>query len=182
MEVAARAGLSNASFYYHFRNKAEMVDALAGAVAATLVQEVDGAIQDVQQGTQRVALASMMFIERAVHDPTWGRLIVHALAELREFREQIFSGIRKDVRIGISQGRFEAPDSPMLYAMLLGIVGAAIREHLDRRDDASISATAAEAILRVLGIEPREAAMLVAAARNRAIGWEAPRRKRKPRR
>ncbi len=164
LEVAEQAGLSNGSFYYHFRNKAELIEAVAGAVAAALVREVDEAIAGVEQGTERVALATMLFIERGLQDPTWGRLIVNALAELGEFREQIFSGIRKDVRIGIKQGYFKTVDSPALYAMLLAIVGAAMREGLGRPDK-SIPAMAAEAILRVLGVEAAKAGLIVARLR-----------------
>lgn len=163
-EVALQAGMSNGSFYYHFRDKTELIDAVAGAVAATLVQEVDQAIAHVDEGAHRVALATMLFIERGVADTSWGQLMVHALAELGEFREQIFAGIQKDVRIGIAQGRFDMPDEPALYSMLLAMVSAAMRERLTFGPSVDVAALAAQAILRVLGIEPKHAQAIVAEA------------------
>jgi AcrR family transcriptional regulator len=157
LELAERAGLSNASFYYHFRNKDELIDAVGGAVASTLVREVDEAITGVEQGTRRVALATMLFIERGVADPAWGGLIVHALVDLGEFREQIFSGIQKDVRIGIAQKRFDIADVPATYSMLLAMVGAAMRERLSDANATDIALNTAQAILRVLGTGPAEA-------------------------
>src|ERR1700761_9303543 len=121
-EITERAGLSNGSFYYHFPDKAALLEAIGGAVAATLVAEVDGAIEGVEQGSTRVALATMLFIIRGTADPAWGHLIVHALAAHGEFRERIAQGIHKDVRIGLDQGLFDVAASEPLFAILLGVV------------------------------------------------------------
>ncbi len=160
-EIAERAGLSNGSFYYHFGDKAALLEAIGGAVAATLVAEVDEAISEVEQGSTRVALASMLFILRGTADPAWGRLIVHALEGLGEFRDQIAHGIHKDVRIGVEQGLFRVAPSESLYAVLLGIVATAMRERLDRALDDKVERLAADALLRILGVTPAAAAQIV---------------------
>ncbi len=166
-EISERAGISNASFYYHFQDKNQLLDAVAGAVAATLVREVDDAIAGVEQGRDRVAMAAMLFIGRGVEDEAWGRLIVHALAEMREFREQISEGIGKDVLIGIQQGQFDVTLSPLLLSMLLGMVGAAMRERLKDLSVGGIDSVAASAVLRALGIPAKHAERIVANARLR---------------
>lgn len=163
-EITELAGISNGSFYYHFRNKGELVDAVGGAVAATLVREVDEAMTDVTHGADRVALGSLLFITRGIADPGWGRLIVRALADLGEFREQISLGIRKDILIGIEQGHFHPVTVAPLIPMLLGVVATAMRESLDHPRDRSIAPAAADAILRVLGISRERAASFVQAA------------------
>ena len=105
-EVTATAGVSHGIFYYHFKSKAELLDAVGHAIAAALVNEVDHAISDVHTGVERVALATHEFIRRAAGEPEWGWLIVEALGDLGAFHDQISRGIRKDVAIGIAQGGF----------------------------------------------------------------------------
>ena len=164
LEITAAAGLSNGSFYYHFRDKGELVEEVGRAVAATLVRETDLAMSAIEAGTERVAFGTLLFIRRGVANPAWGRLVVRALAEMGAFREQISSGIRKDVQIGADQGLFELQSSPGLAAMLLGIVGAAMHEMLERPTQTGIDAMAADAILRVLGMRSRAARTLTANA------------------
>ena len=84
-EITATAGVSHGIFYYHFRSKTELLDAVGHAVAAALVNEVDDAISDVDNGVERVALATQEFISRAAAEPEWGWLIVEALGDLGNF-------------------------------------------------------------------------------------------------
>jgi len=162
VEITEAAGLSNGSFYYHFPDKAALVDAVGGAVAATLVRETDEAMTARHKGAERVAFATLFFIRQGVSNPAWGRLIWRALGQLGEFREQISAGIRKDVQIGVDQGDFDAVPSPALHAMLLGIVSAAMHELLESPTATGIETLASEAVLRVLGVRPAKARALVA--------------------
>lgn len=160
LEITEAAGLSNGSFYYHFSDKDALIEAVGGAVAATVARETDEAMHDIVKGTERVALGCVTFIRRGIADPAWGRLIVRALADMGEFREQISSGIRKDVQIGIEQGCFDVQSTPALYAMLLGIVGATMHEWLEEPSLVGLDQQASQAILRVLGVRAREAIAL----------------------
>lgn len=168
-EITERAGLSNGSFYYHFRDKAELIDAVGAAIAMALVQDVDAVIADVDNGAERVAIASLIVIRTATMAPTWGGLIVHAFAELGDLREQISRGIQKDVYIGIDQGIFDVEPSPAFFAMLLAVVAAAIRELLvDAKANAGADLVAVRLILRALGLPPAEADQFAAIA-NEAV-------------
>ena len=163
-EIAEAAGLSNGAFYYHFKNKAALLIAAGGAVAATLVAAVDDAISGIELGPQRVAVATILFIRRGVADPSWGPLIIQALNEMGEFREQISRGIQKDVRIGIKQGLFDSRRSHALFELLLGIVATAMRAQIESQGKVDGASLAADAILRVLGLPPQEAASHVSKA------------------
>lgn len=167
LEITGAAGLANGSFYYHFPDKNALVEAVGGAVAATLVRETDEAMPTIDKGSERVAFGTLFFITRGISDSAWGRLIVHALADMGEFREQISAGIRKDVQIGVDQGLFDVKPSPALHAMLLGIVGAAMHECLERPRDQGAATLAAESILRILGVRPKTAGALVRQAAER---------------
>ena len=55
-EIAATAKVSNGTFYYHFKDKAELIDAVGHAVAAALVNQVDEEIKAIESGAERVAV------------------------------------------------------------------------------------------------------------------------------
>jgi AcrR family transcriptional regulator len=153
-DVTELAELSNGSFYYHFRDKAELVDTVAHAIAASLVSETDDAIRSVVDGVERVALASQYFIQLGAAEPEWGWLVVQALSDMGTFYEQISRGIRKDVAIAIKQGAITVESTDMLFTCLLAVVGVALRKRLEQPDAPNIEEKAAEFILRMLGIPP----------------------------
>lgn len=159
-QITSIAQVANGTFYYHFRDKAELVDAVAHAIAASLVDQVDNAIGGVTNGAERVALATQYFIHIAAADPEWGRLVAEAMVNTGPFRTQISRGIRKDVAIGIEQGHFDVELTDLLLTSLLAIVGTAIRERLDDPKAAHSEGAAAEMILRVLGLPPQSARAL----------------------
>ncbi|MGY8631956.1 TetR/AcrR family transcriptional regulator [Bradyrhizobium sp. 14AA] len=161
-EVTSIANVANGTFYYHFRDKTELTDAVAHAVAASLVGQVDEAIREVSNGAERVALATQYFIGLAASDPEWGSLVAEAMMDTGEFRNQISRGIRKDVAIGIEQGHFDVELSELLLTSVLAIVGTTLRERLRHPKDLRLEKDAAEMILRVLGLPPQEARALPA--------------------
>ena len=168
-EVTATAGVSHGIFYYHFKSKAELLDAVGHAVAAALVNEVDDVISDIDNGVERVALATQEFIRRAAGEPEWGWLIVEALGDLGAFHDQISRGIHKDVTIGIAQGGFNVQPSEMLFAALLSVVSVGLRERLQRPKGPDVERLTAEFVLRMLGIPPSEAQRLTKFVRERHL-------------
>jgi AcrR family transcriptional regulator len=159
-KITATAKVSNGVFYYHFKDKAELVDAVAHAVAAALVNQVDKEIANITDGAERVALATQIFIRLAAAEEAWGWLAVQAMIDMGQFRDQISSGIRKDVGIGIKQGYFDVEPSDVLFTMLLSVVAVSLRQHLERVDDQKIELSASSMILRMLGVPPKQATNL----------------------
>jgi AcrR family transcriptional regulator len=159
-EITSIANLANGTFYYHFKDQAELVDAVAHAVAASLVDQVDDAIRQVTSGFERVALATQYFIRLAAAEPEWGWLVAEALTDTGEFRNQISRGIRKDVAIGIEQHQFDVELTELLLTSLLAIVAMALREKLRQPKTVHFERAAAEMILRVLGLPPKDARAL----------------------
>jgi AcrR family transcriptional regulator len=156
-EITSTAGLSNGIFYYHFKDKAELVEAVGHAVAAALVSEVDTAIAALDDGAERVACATQEFIRRAAAEPEWGWLVVRAVGDMGSFDAQISKGIRKDVGIGLAQGKFAVEADDFLFTSLLAVVGVAIRERLRRPRAQAIERRAAELVLGMLGLSPAQA-------------------------
>ncbi len=173
-EVTATAGVSHGIFYYHFKSKAELLDAVGHAVAAALVNEVDDVISDIHNGVERVALATQEFIRRAAGEPEWGWLIVEALGDLGAFHDQISRGIRKDVAIGIAQGGFTVEPSDLMFASLLSVVSVALRERLQHPKAPDIEGRAAQFVLRLLGVPAAEASRLTKLVQERHARQQPP--------
>ena len=159
-DITATAKVANGTFYYHFKDKAELIDKVGHAIAAALVNQVDEAIRPVTDGAERVALATQHFIRLASAEPEWGWLVVQALSDMGSFHDQISRGIRKDVAIGMEQGKFSVQPNDMLFTSLLAVVGVALRTRLENSDAPDIESSAAELILRMLGVQDRMARTL----------------------
>lgn len=156
-DICARADVSHGTFYYHFADKDDIVDTVGHAVAAGLVNLVDREIRDISSGAERVAMATQVFLAHAAESKDWGWLVVHALADMGSFFEQISRGIRKDVLIGIRNGEFSANPDPLLFASLLAVVSAALRARLEKPGEPGIEQHATVLLLRMLGVPPGDA-------------------------
>jgi AcrR family transcriptional regulator len=167
LEITEAAGLSNGSFYYHFPDKAALINAVGQAISSILVRETDAAMSQVTQGAERVAFGVMFFINHAASNASWGRLITLALDERGEFQDQFMASMRKDVQLGIAQGDLNVTPSPALHAILLGIIRAALQEMLHQPRTKAIDVQAVEAILRVLGLKASKAQALTSLALER---------------
>ena len=150
-DISAKAQVSHGTFYYHFKNKSEIVEAVGRTVAAGLVEIVDQRIRGVTSGPERVALATQVFIDMASAIPNWGWLVVDALANMGSFHTYISRGIRRDVLLGMRSGDFSGAPSELLFKSLLAVVGTATRVRLETPDDTTTCNRAAELILLMLG-------------------------------
>ena len=150
-EIAAAANVSQGTFYYHFKDKADLVDTVGHAIAAALVGQVDREIEHLVNGAERVAAATRHFIRLASVEPEWGWLVVDALSDMGTFYGQISEGIRKDVAIGVAQGLFPVAPNDLLFTSLLAVVGVALRRRLENADESDIEDDAANLVLRMLG-------------------------------
>jgi AcrR family transcriptional regulator len=161
-EITAHANVANGTFYYHYTDKNEFVDALEHAVATMFVNRVDEFMEELTDGAERVATATQQVIHLAAADAAWGWMIVHAFTDLGKFSASISRGIRKDVTLGIEQGYFHIDPTDVAFGMLLSVVGAGLKARLENPATLGIEALTSEYILRMLGLAPERARVLVA--------------------
>jgi len=160
-EITAHANVANGTFYYHYKDKKEFVDALGHAVATMFVNRVDESMEELTDGAERVATATQQFIYLAAADAAWGWMIVHAVTDLGEFSASISRGIRKDVALGIQQGYFKMDPTDIAFGILLSVVGAGLKARLENPAMEGIEMLTSECVLRMLGLAPERARALV---------------------
>jgi hypothetical protein len=130
-------------------------------VAAQLVAEVDEVMAFVDNGTERVALGTQCFLRFAAADHEWGLLVVNALTDMRDFRDRISAGIRKDVAIGVRQKGFDIPVNELLLTSVLAVVATGLRAILSGEKARPTEMQTAAMVLQLLGISVRGAHDLV---------------------
>jgi AcrR family transcriptional regulator len=162
-EIATEAAVAIGTFYYHFSDKSELVDIVGHEVAAQLVAEVDEVMASIDNGTKRVALGTQCFLRFASADPEWGHLVVNALTDMRDFRDRISAGIRKDVAIGVKQMGFEVPVNELLFTSVLAVVATGLRAILSGEKARPTEMQTAAMVLQLLGMTVRKAHDLVSA-------------------
>jgi AcrR family transcriptional regulator len=160
-EIASEAAVAIGTFYYHFNDKSELVDIVGHEVAAQLVAEVDEVMGSIDNGTRRVALGTQCFLRFAAADPEWGHLVVNALTDMRDFRDRISAGIRKDVAIGVKQKGFEVPANELLFTSVLAVVATGLQAILSGEKARPTEMQTAAMVLQLLGISVRKAHDLV---------------------
>jgi AcrR family transcriptional regulator len=171
-EITAHANVANGTFYYHYKDKEEFVDALEHAVATMFVNRVDEFMEKLTDGAERVATATQQIIHLASADPAWGWMIVHAFMDLGKFSASISRGIRKDVSLAIEQGYFQTEPSDIAYGMLLSVVGAGLKARLESPSTVGIEVLTSEYVLRMLGLEPDRARALASLTAARIVKYK----------
>lgn len=157
-EITELADVGFGSFYNHFSDKDELVEAVLRDGTEAQGAAVDTLTSGLDDPAEVVALAHRHFVRLAREDPSWGWLLVRLDVSHRLLREALGPRALRDLRIGVEAGRFDVPDLAVTLnaagGALLGVMRAVLDGHLDERADERH----AENVLRMLGLPPDEAA------------------------
>lgn len=157
-EIAQAAEVSNGSFYNHFRDKDDIVKAVAFRIAGDVVARLDAAMAELDDPAERIAFGTRQVIELGASQPEWGQALVRSLRYLPELRRGATAFARADLERGVRQGVFHVEVDDVLMDLFVALVMTA----LDLRLRAEAGSKAAESQLRMLG---------VAAARAHELSW-----------
>ncbi len=159
-EIAAAAELANGTFYLYFKDKSEIVAAVCHAVTLAMHNEMSSTRVSLNDGAARVAFGTYQFIEIAVAEPTWGRLLISAFTEFESIKGGISRYMRLDVTLGIEQGRFSEQVDEFVIDSHLALLRVGVSARLAGAGP-DVSARAAEYQLRILGMTSAEARQVV---------------------
>jgi AcrR family transcriptional regulator len=156
-EIAHAAEVSNGTFYNHFRDKDEIADVVAFAIAAEFARRIDDAMRDVIDPAERVSFGTRRFVALATREPTWGRAMIRAFGSLPRLRREVSAFARADLERGAREGVFKVEIDDLLVDLFASMVATAVFLHLEGEAGSDLGARTAEHQLRMLGVPPARA-------------------------
>jgi AcrR family transcriptional regulator len=161
-QITERADVAAGSFYNHFTDKDEIVEAVLSEMTEKQGALVDELTAEIEDPAAVVAYAHRHFVRLAMTDPTFGRLVIRFDALHRLLQEALAPRALRDIQRGIDSGRFKVENLPSALfttggALLGTLIGVAEGILGDRADEVH-----AAAILRMLGVASDDAARVAA--------------------
>ena len=152
--VVEAAGVAKGTFYYHFQSMEE----LAAAVGEKLGESFDELLAPARLGLRdpiaRLSFAFTQFLEKAIADPVWARLVVQSAQAPTEFARSVRAHLKTDLSEARAQGRLTVQDVELAADIVLGIWLQVTRGTLQRRAAPDLIGRALDAVLRALGASP----------------------------
>jgi AcrR family transcriptional regulator len=148
--IVEAAGLAKGTFYYHFQSIEELVAAVGAKLADSFDELLAPSRLDEPDPIERMSLAFTKFLEKAINDPLWGRLVVRSVeapAAIGRVRENL----KADLAEAISQGRLAIQDVELAADIVIGVWLQITRGTLERRAAPDLTRQALAAVLRALG-------------------------------
>src|SRR5215207_1743932 len=154
--VVDAAGVAKGTFYYHFQSLEE----LAAAVGEKLGESFDELLAPARLGLRdpiaRLSFAFTQFLEQAIADPVWARLVVQSAQAPTEFARSVRAHLTTDLSEARAQGRLTVQDVELAADIVLGIWLQVTRGTLHRRVASDLIGHALDAVLRALGASPAQ--------------------------
>jgi AcrR family transcriptional regulator len=148
--IVEAAGVAKGTFYYHFQS----VEELVAAVGASLADSFDELLAPSRLGepdpVERMSLAFTKFLEKAINEPLWGRLVVRS-AQVPAAIGGIREHLEADLAEAIAQRRLAIHDAQLAADIVIGIWLQVTRGSIERRAAPDLTRQALAAVLRALG-------------------------------
>ena len=154
--VVDAASVAKGTFYYHFQS----IDELAAAVGAKLGESFDEMLTperlQVSDPVERLSFAFSQFLERAISDTGWARLVVQSSQSATDFGLGVRANLKADLSEAIAQDRLSVRDVELAADIVIGIWLQVTRGILERGAQRELTSQAAAAVLRALGARRSE--------------------------
>lgn len=149
--VVDAAGVAKGTFYYHFQS----IDELAAAVGAKLGESFDEMLTPARleftNPVERLSFAFTQFLERAISDADWARLVVQSAQSPTEFGRGVRANLKADISEAIAKDRLRVRDVELAADIVIGIWIQVTRGILERGAKPELINQANEAVLRAIG-------------------------------
>jgi AcrR family transcriptional regulator len=149
--IVDAAGVAKGTFYYHFQS----IEELTAAVGAKLADSFDHLLAPARLGIPdpiaRLSFGLTKFLEKAIAEPLWARLVIQSAQAPTGVREGIRANLKADLAEAKVQGRLTMPDIELAADMVIGIWLEVARGTLERGAAPNLACQIVDAVLRALG-------------------------------
>jgi AcrR family transcriptional regulator len=156
------AGVARGTFYNHFKTREELLDALWASMGHDPFLEIETACEDITDPVERFAAMTRLVLLGAIHNPTWGWLVLALSADETTLNDDLRGYPRPDLRAGAAAGRFRYDSETSATDLVVGAMRAALRALLQENRDANYAQALCKMMLQALGINRIEASRISA--------------------
>jgi AcrR family transcriptional regulator len=159
LEITESLGISNGSFYYHFKNKEQLLEVLGHALIAGFREQ----IRKIERNdpAQRIVWGTLMILRHSDDFPEQQAIMLRVLEDPAGRHTDLGEQLIEDIEWGTKAGRFRVKDSFLAMLFCRSILAAAIRLRYQGNSDKRLAVLAAAHTLMSLGVSASEASKLV---------------------
>jgi AcrR family transcriptional regulator len=154
--VVEAAGVAKGTFYYHFQS----MDELAVAVGLELAESFDAVLApslgELRDPLARLSLAFERFLDKAIADPAWTRLVVQSAHAPADFGPGIRAHLEVDIVQLIADKRIAVENAHLAADMVMGMWLQIAGGTLERQPAEGLTEQAQAAMLRALGVPEQD--------------------------
>ncbi len=156
-EITASVGLSNGTFYNHFTDKDELARATVDSIMVAIAEQIDERMSSLEQGVQRVVVATRSVLQAALVEPAWAHVIVAQYHRQPSADSEGFRYLRADLQRLIAQRRLPTVVDDLLVEQCVALLMVSLRRMLLDGGSEAVLARTCEGLLRLAGLTPDQA-------------------------
>ena len=158
-DITKFAGMSNATFYNHFKDKDDLVSAVAMSIALELVAAVEEKVVDLKDPAIRLVVSTNTVMSTALQQERWSYVLATAFFLVPEGLIDVGGYLKNNIDRGMAQGVFNTTCDEFQLNQLASVFISGLREL--RKDNLSIIDRTSENLLRLLGVTPTKASTIL---------------------
>lgn len=158
-DITKFAGMSNATFYNHFKDKDDLVSAVATSIALELVAAVEEQVVDIKDPAIRLVVSTNTVMRTALQHERWSYVLATAFFLVPEGLIDVGGYLKNNIDRGMAQGVFNTTCDEFQLNQLASVFISGLREL--RKDNLSIIDRTSENLLRLLGVTPAKASTIL---------------------
>src|SRR5829696_127159 len=152
--VVEAAGVAKGTFYYHFQSMEELAAAVGEARGESFDELLAPARLGLRDPVARMSFGLSRFLEKAITEPAWARLVVQSAQAPTEFARSVRANLKTDLTDAKAQGRLIVQDVDLAADIVMGIWLQVMRGTLQRPVTPDLTHQALDAVLRAIGASP----------------------------
>lgn len=163
--IVAEAGVAKGSFYNHFSDRNDVVEAVVGEIRDTLNRAAERANADETDAARRVARGVCVFLRAAVDDPEGAAALVRIHGGYLSLDGPYNRPLVEDVSAGLVAGRFSIPTLESGVMLVIAVAQVGLMRIIQEPGLALAVVKAQQLLLlllRGLGVETAEAGRIAA--------------------